>query len=43
MGDVYCRGWIGTDNNVTGELILTSDEKNFYLYTWQKKAEKIKW
>ncbi|MBA7625937.1 hypothetical protein ES703_33371 [subsurface metagenome] len=42
MGDVYVRGWLGVDNAVSGEIIITSDERNFYLYTWQgwaKEAE----
>jgi len=29
----------GLDKLVEGEIILTTDEKNFYLYTWKGKAE----
>ena len=38
-GDIYVRGWLGLDNVVEGEIILTADEKNFYYYTWKGKAE----
>lgn len=38
MGDAYIRGWLSSDNSVIGELIITADEKNFYLYTWQTRA-----
>ena len=37
-GDIYVRGWLGLDNLLKGEVILTADEKNFYLYTWKSKA-----
>ena len=40
MGNVYARGWLGVDDRVSGEIIMTSDEKNFYLYTWQGRARK---
>ncbi len=36
MGNAYIRGWINSDYSVSGELIVTSDEKHFYLYTFQK-------
>ncbi|MBN2271504.1 MAG: hypothetical protein JXN61_12880 [Sedimentisphaerales bacterium] len=36
---IYVRGWLGLDKLVEGEVILTSDEENFYLYTWKGKAE----
>jgi hypothetical protein len=38
MGDAYARGWLGVDDEVSGELIITSDERNFYVYTWQSQA-----
>ena len=37
-GDIYVRGWLGLDKSVDGEIILTYDEQNFYLYTWRGKA-----
>jgi hypothetical protein len=39
MGDVYVRGWLGVDNAIKGELVMTSDERSFYCYTWQGVAE----
>lgn len=39
QGDAYVRGWTGVDNAVSGEIIITSDEKNFYRYTWQGQAK----
>jgi hypothetical protein len=39
IGDAYIRGWLSPDNSVSGELIITTDEKNFYLYTWQTRAK----
>ncbi len=42
MGDAYVRGWIDIDYTVNGELIFTTDEKNFYRYTWQGKATEAK-
>lgn len=39
MGSVYVRGWLAKDNSVSGELIITSDDKNFYLFDWQGKAK----
>ena len=39
-GNIYVRGWLSLDNMILGEIILTTDEKNFNLYTWQGKAEK---
>jgi hypothetical protein len=41
MGDAYARGWLGVDDGVSGELILTTDERNFYVYTWQGRAEEV--
>jgi len=41
MGEIYVRGWLSVDNAVEGEIILTSDKKNFYLYTWQAQAKGI--
>jgi len=38
-GHIYVRGWLGLDKLVEGEIILTTDEKNFFLYTWKGKAE----
>ncbi len=38
-GNIYVRGWLGLDNVIDGEIILTTDEKNFNLYTWKGKAE----
>lgn len=37
-GHIYVRGWLGLDNTIEGEIILTSDEKRFYLYTWKGKV-----
>ncbi|MHC4743920.1 MAG: hypothetical protein ACYS8Z_18540, partial [Planctomycetota bacterium] len=38
-GHIYVRGWLSHDMTIDGEVILTNDEKNFYLYTWKGKAE----
>ena len=38
-GHIYVRGWLCLGNVVEGEVILTSDEKNFHLYTWEGRAE----
>lgn len=38
-GNIYVRGWLSLDGQTNGELILTCDEKNFYLYIWQGNAE----
>lgn len=38
-GNIYVRGWLGLDNLMEGEIILTADEKSFFLYTWKGKAE----
>jgi len=38
-GHIYVRGWLSVGNLIDGEVILTNDEKNFYLYTWKGKAE----
>ena len=38
-GDAYVRGWLGVDNAVSGEIIITSDERSFYRYTWQGQAK----
>ena len=39
MGSVYMRGWLAKDNSIKGELIITSDERNFYLFNVEGKAE----
>jgi len=38
-GHIYVRGWLSLDNSIDGEIILTNDEQNFYLYTWNGKCE----
>lgn len=38
MGEAYLRGWMGTDYRVEGDLIITSDVKNFYRYIWKGQA-----
>jgi hypothetical protein len=42
QGDAYVRGWLGVDNAVSGEIIITSDKRNFYRYTWQGQAKEEK-
>lgn len=39
MGSVYVRGWLTRDNSIKGELIITSDDRNFYLYNVEGKAK----
>jgi len=39
MGHVYIRGWLRRDHAISGELFLTTDEKNFLLYTWSKHVQ----
>jgi hypothetical protein len=41
MGDAYVRGWLGLDDEVSGELIITTDERNFYVYTWEGWAGEV--
>ena len=38
-GDVYVTGWISADYSATGDVVLTSDKKYFYHYTWQGMAQ----
>jgi len=38
VGEAYARGWIDVDYMVDGELIITTDNKNFFRYTWQGEA-----
>lgn len=38
MGEAYLRGWMKTDYSVEGDLVVTSDAKNFYRYTWKGQA-----
>jgi len=37
-GDTYARGWMDVNYVIDGELIITSDNKNFYRYKWQGEA-----
>ena len=39
MGDAYIRGWLSRDNFVKGELIITADNKNFYLFSFENRAD----
>lgn len=41
MGDAYARGWLGLEDEVSGELIITTDERNFYVYTWEGRAGEV--
>jgi len=38
-GEAYLRGWMKKDYSVEGDLVITSDAKNFYRYTWKGRAE----
>ncbi len=40
MGEAYLRGWMNKDYSVEGDLVITSDAKNFYRYTWKAKQRK---
>lgn len=33
MGSAYLRSWLDKDNFISGELIISSDDKNFYRYS----------
>jgi hypothetical protein len=35
VGDIYVRGWLGTDFVLTGEVTITSDEKYFETFTFK--------
>ena len=37
-GNVYARGWLDVEYGVIGEMIITSDERNFRRFTWKCKA-----
>ncbi len=39
MGTSYFRGWLGKNNLVKGELIITADNKNFYRFNFEDLAE----
>ena len=39
MGSVYVRGWLSRDNFVKGELIITVDNKNFYRFDFENRAD----
>jgi len=38
-GEAYLRGWMKKDYSVEGDLVITSDVKNFYRYTWKGRAK----
>jgi len=38
-GEAYLRGWMKIDYSVEGDLVITSDVKNFYRYTWKGEVE----
>ncbi len=38
-GEAYVRGWLDPEHNVDGDLIISSDHKNFYRYTFAGKME----
>ena len=38
-GEIFVTGWIDTEHNVKGQIVLTSDRKNYKTFTWQCKAE----
>jgi len=40
-GDAYVRGWLGTDYIANGQIVITSDEKDFFLFTWHGPAEEV--
>ena len=42
MGGAYVRGWIGVENDVSGEIIITADQKNFDRYRWDGIAGDVK-
>ena len=38
-GKVYVTGWMDTDRNATGDVIITSDRRSFRRYTWTAKPK----
>lgn len=41
VGDAYARGWLGLDDEVSGDVIITTDERKFYVYTWEGRAGEV--
>lgn len=37
-GYIYVTGWIDPKYTAVGKITITSDKKNFKVYTWQKKG-----
>jgi hypothetical protein len=43
-GDIYARGWLNPDLSVTGEIVITSDEKYSQVFEFKAlRPEKQKW
>jgi hypothetical protein len=40
-GEIFVTGWINSGHNVRGQIVLTSDRKNYKTFTWQCKAERM--
>ncbi len=38
-GHIYVRGWLDTEYNATGEIIITSDRKSYKSFSWEAKGK----
>ena len=39
-GHIYVRGWLDSEYNATGEIIITSDRKSYKSFSWEAKARR---
>ncbi|MHC4150212.1 MAG: hypothetical protein ACYSR5_12105 [Planctomycetota bacterium] len=39
-GHIYVRGWLDTEYNATGEIIITSDRKSYKSFSWEAKGRR---
>jgi len=38
-GHIYVTGWLDTEYNATGEIIITSDKKSYKTFSWQAEGK----
>ena len=41
-GDIYVKGWLDSEYNIVGEIIITSNEKYFETFVWKARLNKRK-
>lgn len=39
-GHIYVRGWLDSEYNATGEIIITSDRKSYKSFSWEAKGRR---